>query len=167
MAFYLREVLEQQSGSSGKGDDEHSHFAFPCQMYVWMTVRDDKSSELHWISPVHVRKEPKQTDLIDEQNILSKILPNMVHISARLGNHWVGEVTFWSLNAVLLSLRCPFAQTKACGLSLTGTFGRIFHGVLLDEKDPSKEKQVFVKTVKGMHFYPGCRWMYSGQSHKK
>ncbi|XP_034439196.1 tyrosine-protein kinase RYK isoform X3 [Hippoglossus hippoglossus] len=29
-----------------------------------------------------------------------------------------------------------------------GTFGRIFHGVLLDEKDPSKEKQVFVKTVK-------------------
>lgn len=31
----------------------------------------------------------------------------------------------------------------------TGTFGRIFHGVLLDEKDPTKEKQVFVKTVKG------------------
>uniref|UniRef100_A0A672YG94 Tyrosine-protein kinase RYK n=1 Tax=Sphaeramia orbicularis TaxID=375764 RepID=A0A672YG94_9TELE len=31
-----------------------------------------------------------------------------------------------------------------------GTFGRIFHGVLLDEKDPSKEKQVFVKTVKGI-----------------
>ncbi|XP_016089590.1 tyrosine-protein kinase RYK-like [Sinocyclocheilus grahami] len=29
-----------------------------------------------------------------------------------------------------------------------GTFGRIFHGVLLDEKDPSKEKQVFVKAVK-------------------
>lgn len=34
-------------------------------------------------------------------------------------------------------------------LHFTGTFGRIFHGVLLDEKDPSKEKQVFVKTVKG------------------
>lgn len=32
---------------------------------------------------------------------------------------------------------------------MTGTFGRIFHGVLLDEKDPSKEKQVFVKSVKG------------------
>ncbi|XP_069474158.1 tyrosine-protein kinase RYK isoform X2 [Ambystoma mexicanum] len=29
-----------------------------------------------------------------------------------------------------------------------GTFGRIFHGVLVDEKDPSKEKRVFVKTVK-------------------
>lgn len=29
-----------------------------------------------------------------------------------------------------------------------GTFGQIFHGSLLDEKDPSKEKQVFVKTVK-------------------
>nr|DBA25841.1 TPA: hypothetical protein GDO54_010185 [Pyxicephalus adspersus] len=29
-----------------------------------------------------------------------------------------------------------------------GTFGRIFHGILVDEKDPTKEKQVFVKTVK-------------------
>nr|XP_056705282.1 tyrosine-protein kinase RYK isoform X2 [Euleptes europaea] len=29
-----------------------------------------------------------------------------------------------------------------------GTFGRIFHGTLVEEKDPSKEKQVFVKTVK-------------------
>uniref|UniRef100_A0A674MFE4 Tyrosine-protein kinase RYK n=1 Tax=Takifugu rubripes TaxID=31033 RepID=A0A674MFE4_TAKRU len=29
-----------------------------------------------------------------------------------------------------------------------GTFGQIFQGALLDEKDPSKEKQVFVKTVK-------------------
>lgn len=36
-----------------------------------------------------------------------------------------------------------------CGCVWTGTFGQIFHGVLLDEKDPSKEKQVFVKTVKG------------------
>ncbi|NXJ70794.1 RYK kinase, partial [Rostratula benghalensis] len=35
-----------------------------------------------------------------------------------------------------------------CILSL-GTFGRIFHGILIEEKDPSKEKQVFVKTVKG------------------
>ncbi|TFJ99725.1 Tyrosine-protein kinase RYK [Platysternon megacephalum] len=33
-----------------------------------------------------------------------------------------------------------------------GTFGRIFHGILIEEKDPSKEKQVFVKTVKG-RFY--------------
>ncbi|XP_063771622.1 tyrosine-protein kinase RYK isoform X2 [Pseudophryne corroboree] len=29
-----------------------------------------------------------------------------------------------------------------------GTFGRIFHGILVDEKDPSKEKAMFVKTVK-------------------
>ncbi|XP_040204681.1 tyrosine-protein kinase RYK isoform X2 [Rana temporaria] len=29
-----------------------------------------------------------------------------------------------------------------------GTFGRIFHGVLIDDKDPSKEKPVFVKTLK-------------------
>lgn len=30
-----------------------------------------------------------------------------------------------------------------------GTFGRIFHGTLVEDKDPNKEKQMFVKTVKG------------------
>ncbi|XP_059807313.1 tyrosine-protein kinase RYK isoform X2 [Hypanus sabinus] len=30
----------------------------------------------------------------------------------------------------------------------SGTFGRIFLGILIDEKDPSKEKYVFAKTVK-------------------
>lgn len=39
---------------------------------------------------------------------------------------------------------------------MTGTFGRIFHGVLLDEKDPSKEKEVFVKTVKGRRSDPAA-----------
>lgn len=53
----------------------------------------------------------------------------------------VSEVTF-ACDALL--------QIKPCVFSLTGTFGRIFHGVLVDEKDPTKEKQVFVKTVKGM-----------------
>lgn len=41
-----------------------------------------------------------------------------------------------------------FFKSEDC-FHFPGTFGRIFHGVLLDEKDPSKEKQVFVKTVKG------------------
>lgn len=52
MAFYLHEVLEQKSGSLDKGDDKHARFAFPRQMYFWMTVSDDKSSELHWIALV-------------------------------------------------------------------------------------------------------------------
>lgn len=54
------------------------------------------------------------------------------------------------MRSLWLPYPCPFPHIKTCGLSLTGTFGRIFHGVLLDEKDPNKEKQVFVKTVKGM-----------------
>lgn len=54
------------------------------------------------------------------------------------------------LLALSLSLLFPSNKTLLFFLSLTGTFGRIFHGVLVDEKDPSKEKQVFVKTVKGM-----------------
>lgn len=37
-----------------------------------------------------------------------------------------------------------------------GTFGRIFHGILVDDKDPNKEKQTFVKTVKGRIYFPYC-----------
>uniref|UniRef100_A0A8C2N3I5 receptor protein-tyrosine kinase n=1 Tax=Cricetulus griseus TaxID=10029 RepID=A0A8C2N3I5_CRIGR len=33
-------------------------------------------------------------------------------------------------------------------LQKVSTFGHIFHGILVDEKDPNKEKQTFVKTVK-------------------
>lgn len=42
-----------------------------------------------------------------------------------------------------------------------GTFGRIFHGILVDEKDPSKEKPVFVKTVKGKLalVFLRCNWL--------
>lgn len=40
-------------------------------------------------------------------------------------------------------------QAHILSSSCSGTFGRIFHGTLIEEKDPSKEKQVFVKTVKG------------------
>ncbi len=87
---------------------------------------------------------------IKRQSILSRSLSISVHRSARHGSLWVG----WHLDLCMwcpwLCLSCPFPRIKTCGLSLTGTFGRIFHGVLLDEKDPSKEKQVFVKTVKGM-----------------
>ncbi|KAL8187661.1 UNVERIFIED_CONTAM: hypothetical protein K2H54_053579 [Gekko kuhli] len=36
-----------------------------------------------------------------------------------------------------------------------GTFGRIFHGTLIEEKDPNKEKQVFVKTVKAQDSISG------------
>ncbi|XP_070297170.1 LOW QUALITY PROTEIN: tyrosine-protein kinase RYK [Salvelinus sp. IW2-2015] len=66
-----------------------------------------------------------------------------------------------------------FSPNKICAvLSFTGTFGRIFHGVLLDEKDPAKEKQCFVKTVKDrasevqvtMCLTESCK--YEGSSHR-
>ncbi|XP_054585857.1 tyrosine-protein kinase RYK isoform X3 [Eptesicus fuscus] len=40
------------------------------------------------------------------------------------------------------------ADTPNNATPITSTFGRIFHGILIDEKDPNKEKQAFVKTVK-------------------
>ena len=40
-------------------------------------------------------------------------------------------------------------------LSIVGTFGRIYHGVLIgeDENDIESEQDVFIKTVTGQSFY--------------
>lgn len=103
---------------------------------------------LFWL--LSVRQEPKLPYPINRQRHLSWSLSISVHWSARHGGLWVRWHLGLSLRCLWLRLSCPFPQIKSWHLSLTGTFGRIFHGVLLDEKDPSKEKQVFVKTVKGM-----------------
>lgn len=59
----------------------------------------------------------------------------------------------WVLYVLYTGLLFRFLLTKCFSLLLfSGTFGRIFHGILIEEKDPSKEKQMFVKTVKG-RFY--------------
>lgn len=63
------------------------------------------------------------------------------------------------LESTSLAFYYFFPLFKEFFFSFTGTFGRIFHGFLLDEKDPTKEKQVFVKTVKGMCQYV-CKFLY-------
>lgn len=59
MAFYLSEVLEQRGDSLDKGDDEHTHFAFPRRTYFWIVVSDERSSELQRISRLGSRQRDK------------------------------------------------------------------------------------------------------------
>uniref|UniRef100_A0A4W6DEK5 receptor protein-tyrosine kinase n=1 Tax=Lates calcarifer TaxID=8187 RepID=A0A4W6DEK5_LATCA len=69
--------------------------------------------------------------------------------SLRIEKNDLRSVTLMEAKAKVKDIAISRERVTLRDVLHEGTFGRIFHGVLLDEKDPSKEKQVFVKTVKG------------------
>ncbi|XP_015216755.1 tyrosine-protein kinase RYK isoform X2 [Lepisosteus oculatus] len=68
--------------------------------------------------------------------------------SLRIEKNDLKSVTLQEAKAKVKDIAISRERVTLRDVLQEGTFGRIFHGVLLDEKDPSKEKQVFVKTVK-------------------
>ncbi|XP_072246206.1 tyrosine-protein kinase RYK isoform X2 [Leuresthes tenuis] len=68
--------------------------------------------------------------------------------SLRIEKNDLRSVTLMEAKAKVKDIAISRERVTLRDVLQEGTFGRIFHGVLLDEKDPSKEKQVFVKTVK-------------------
>uniref|UniRef100_A0A8C5GXI4 Tyrosine-protein kinase RYK n=1 Tax=Gouania willdenowi TaxID=441366 RepID=A0A8C5GXI4_GOUWI len=68
--------------------------------------------------------------------------------SLRIEKNDLRSVTLMEAKAKVKDIAISRERVTLKDVLHEGTFGRIFHGVLLDEKDPSKEKQVFVKTVK-------------------
>uniref|UniRef100_A0A8C9WRQ2 Tyrosine-protein kinase RYK n=1 Tax=Scleropages formosus TaxID=113540 RepID=A0A8C9WRQ2_SCLFO len=68
--------------------------------------------------------------------------------SLRIEKNDLRSVTLLEAKAKVKDIAISRERVTLRDVLQEGTFGRIFHGVLVDEKDPSKEKQVFVKTVK-------------------
>ncbi|XP_028444059.1 tyrosine-protein kinase RYK isoform X2 [Perca flavescens] len=68
--------------------------------------------------------------------------------SLRIEKNDLRSVTLMEAKAKVKDIAISRERVTLRDVLHEGTFGRIFHGVLLDEKDPSKEKLVFVKTVK-------------------
>ncbi|XP_051567555.1 tyrosine-protein kinase RYK-like isoform X2 [Myxocyprinus asiaticus] len=68
--------------------------------------------------------------------------------SLRIEKNDLRSVTFLEAKAKVKDIAISRERVTLRDVLHEGTFGRIFHGFLLDEKDPSKEKQVFVKAVK-------------------
>lgn len=68
--------------------------------------------------------------------------------SLRIEKNDLRSVTLMEAKAKVKDIAISRERVTLRDVLHEGTFGRIFHGVLLDEKDPCKEKQVFVKTVK-------------------
>ncbi|XP_037554231.1 tyrosine-protein kinase RYK [Nematolebias whitei] len=73
---------------------------------------------------------------------------NKSYPSLRIEKNDLRSVTLTEAKAKVKDIAISRDRVTLRDVLHEGTFGRIFHGVLLDEKDPTKEKQVFVKTVK-------------------
>ncbi|XP_077572560.1 tyrosine-protein kinase RYK isoform X1 [Stigmatopora nigra] len=68
--------------------------------------------------------------------------------SLRIEKNDLRSVTLMEAKAKVKDIAISRERVTLRDVLHEGTFGRIFHGVLLDEKDPTKERPVFVKTVK-------------------
>uniref|UniRef100_A0A8B9KJE8 Tyrosine-protein kinase RYK n=1 Tax=Astyanax mexicanus TaxID=7994 RepID=A0A8B9KJE8_ASTMX len=77
-----------------------------------------------------------------------RVLSAPCYPSLRIEKNDLRSVTLLEAKAKVKDIAISRERVTLRDVLHEGTFGRIFHGVLLDEKDPSKEKQVFVKTVK-------------------
>ncbi|RVE73897.1 hypothetical protein OJAV_G00035750 [Oryzias javanicus] len=73
---------------------------------------------------------------------------NRSYPSLRIEKNDLRSVTLMEAKAKVKDIALSRERVTLKDVLHEGTFGRIFHGVLLDEKDPAKEKEVFVKTVK-------------------
>ncbi|XP_077390214.1 tyrosine-protein kinase RYK isoform X1 [Festucalex cinctus] len=68
--------------------------------------------------------------------------------SLRIEKNDLRSVTLMEAKAKVKDIAISRERVTLRDVLHEGTFGRIFHGVLVDEKDPAKERPVFVKTVK-------------------
>uniref|UniRef100_A0A8C6TRY6 Tyrosine-protein kinase RYK n=1 Tax=Neogobius melanostomus TaxID=47308 RepID=A0A8C6TRY6_9GOBI len=78
----------------------------------------------------------------------NNVAPVTSYPSLRIEKNDLRSVTLMEAKAKVKDIAISRERVTLRDVLQEGTFGRIFHGVLLDEKDPTKEKQVFVKTVK-------------------
>uniref|UniRef100_A0A672ITE6 receptor protein-tyrosine kinase n=1 Tax=Salarias fasciatus TaxID=181472 RepID=A0A672ITE6_SALFA len=90
----------------------------------------------------------KRMHLIPQLERACASLPATGYPSLRIEKNDLRSVTLMEAKAKVKDIAISRERVTLRDVLHEGTFGRIFHGVLLDEKDPSKEKQVFVKTVK-------------------
>ncbi|XP_034036585.1 tyrosine-protein kinase RYK [Thalassophryne amazonica] len=84
----------------------------------------------------------------DTPNNATPVTNSIGYPTLRIEKNDLRSVTLTEAKAKVKDIAISRERVTLRDVLHEGTFGRIFHGVLLDEKDPSKEKQVFVKTVK-------------------
>ncbi|XP_066475658.1 tyrosine-protein kinase RYK isoform X1 [Tiliqua scincoides] len=89
----------------------------------------------------------------DTPNNATPITSSSGYPTLRIEKNDLKSVTLMEAKAKVKDIAISRERITLKDVLQEGTFGRIFHGTLVEEKDPSKEKQMFVKTVKGRFYY--------------
>ncbi|XP_016847609.2 tyrosine-protein kinase RYK isoform X3 [Anolis carolinensis] len=84
----------------------------------------------------------------DTPNNATPITSSSGYPTLRIEKNDLKSVTLMEAKAKVKDIAISRERITLKDVLQEGTFGRIFHGTLIEEKDPSKEKQMFVKTVK-------------------
>lgn len=84
----------------------------------------------------------------DTPNNATPITSSSGYPTLRIEKNDLRSVTLLEAKAKVKDIAISRERITLKDVLQEGTFGRIFHGILVDEKDPNKEKQTFVKTVK-------------------
>ncbi|XP_044146578.1 tyrosine-protein kinase RYK isoform X2 [Bufo gargarizans] len=84
----------------------------------------------------------------DTPNNATPVTSSSGYPTLRIEKNDLKSVTLQEAKAKVKDIALSRERVTLQDVLQEGTFGRIFHGILVDEKDPSKEKAVFVKTVK-------------------
>nr|XP_016847609.1 PREDICTED: tyrosine-protein kinase RYK isoform X3 [Anolis carolinensis] len=84
----------------------------------------------------------------DTPNNATPITSSSGYPTLRIEKNDLKSVTLMEAKAKVKDIAISRERITLKDVLQEGTFGQIFHGTLIEEKDPSKEKQMFVKTVK-------------------
>ncbi|XP_071999528.1 tyrosine-protein kinase RYK isoform X2 [Engystomops pustulosus] len=84
----------------------------------------------------------------DTPNNATPVTSSSGYPTLRIEKNDLKSVTLQEAKAKVKDIAISRERVTLKDVLQEGTFGRIFHGILLDDKDPSKEKPMFVKTVK-------------------
>ncbi|XP_077344780.1 tyrosine-protein kinase RYK isoform X1 [Lithobates pipiens] len=84
----------------------------------------------------------------DTPNNATPVTSSSGYPTLRIEKNDLKSVTLQEAKAKVKDIAISRERVTLKDVLQEGTFGRIFHGILVDDKDPSKEKPVFVKTVK-------------------
>uniref|UniRef100_UPI00398F3334 tyrosine-protein kinase RYK n=1 Tax=Pristiophorus japonicus TaxID=55135 RepID=UPI00398F3334 len=84
----------------------------------------------------------------ERQNCVTQASKKSAYPTLRIEKNDLKSVTLAEAKTRVKDIAISRERVTLKDVLQEGTFGRIFHGILVDEKDPSKEKYVFAKTVK-------------------
>ncbi|KAK7800078.1 hypothetical protein U0070_011243 [Myodes glareolus] len=128
----------------------NGHLTVPMEFMVCLSETSSKKSQLISASSSSqgLSQPSTQTTQYLRADTPNNATPITSYPTLRIEKNDLRSVTLLEAKAKVKDIAISRERITLKDVLQEGTFGRIFHGILVDEKDPNKEKQTFVKTVK-------------------